>query len=155
MSLWNREFRKYILESFTDPIILFGNFIFYTTVGLLLAFSYDSDTADKKGVEDFFKLFKYASFAQSAYGMVTNSVRLNEPRIYIIGLSDRKTVGASDTIRNLNLITLTSVLFRICITFWYSLMIYPIVSSCLQHSFFNPFLSLDCVEVLKDFSCSG
>ncbi len=128
MSLWKREFRKYILEAFIDPVVLFGNFIFYTSIGLLLAFSFPADTADRKGVEDFFKLFKFTSFAQSAYGMVTNSIRLNEPRNYLVNLSQKQAVGASDTFRNLNLITFTSFLFRIFITFWYSLMIYPIVS---------------------------
>lgn len=128
MSLWKREFRKYILETFTEPVPLFGIFIFYTTVGLLLAFSYCSSTDDLKGVEDYFALFKFTSFAQSAYGMITNCVRLNEPRKYILSLSDKKTVTVSDTIRNLNLITFTMALFRICITFWLSILIYPIVT---------------------------
>lgn len=145
MSLWKLEFKKYILEAFTDPIILFGNFVFYTVVGLLLAFSYNADTADRKGVEDFFKLFKFASFAQSAYGMVTNSVRLNEPRNYLIALNEKKTVDSYDVIRNLNLISFTSILFRICITFWYSLMIYPIVSYFLTKM--NSFISVNLVWI--------
>lgn len=126
MSLSKREFRRYMLESFTDPVVLFGNFVFYTLIGLLLAFCYMDDTADKKAVEGFFRLFKYASFAQSAFGSVTNCTRLNEPRLYLLKLNKQRPVNASDTIRNISILSFCSMLFRIFITFWYSLMIYPI-----------------------------
>lgn len=128
MSIWRHEFHDYLIHAFLDPTTLFGNFIYYTTIGLLLAFSFGSGTDDLKEVEDYFKLFKYVSFAQTAFGLINNSSRLNVPRKYLQGISLRRKLNASDVTRNIFLITLTSGMFRIFITFWYSLMVYPIVS---------------------------
>jgi hypothetical protein len=128
MSKWRREFHDYLIDSFIEPTTLFGNFIFYTTIGLLLAFSFGNDTDDSKEVEDYFKLFKYVSFAQTAFGLVNNSSRLNGPRKYLQEIALRRKLNVSDVMRNILLVTFTSGLFRIFISFWYSLMVYPIVS---------------------------
>lgn len=127
MSIWRLEFHNYLIDSFLDPHVLFGNFIYYTTIGLILAFSYGEDTNDSFEVEDFFKLFKYVSFAQTGFGIINNCSRLNEPRHYLIKISKRRPLTISDILRNVFLVTITGGLFRIFITFWYSLMVYPIV----------------------------
>lgn len=126
MSIWWRDFCRYLLEAFVEPVNLFGNFLFYTTVGLLLAFAYGDDTDNTKEVESFFLLFKFASFAQSAFGSVNNCTRLNNPRIHLLRLSAIKSVGFLDVFRTVQLIAFTSALFRIFITFWYSILVYPI-----------------------------
>ena len=127
MSIWWTEFHDYLIDAFIEPNTLFGNFIYYTIIGLLLAFSFGNDTNDSKEVEDYFKLFKYVSFAQTAFGLVNNSSRLNTPRKYLQKISIKRGLTASDIYRNIFLITITSGMFRIFISFWYSLMVYPIV----------------------------
>ena len=129
MSIWWNEFHDYLIDTFLDPSTLFGNFIYYTTIGLILAFCFGNDTNDSKQVDDYFKLFKFVSFAQTAFGLINNSTRLNIPRKYLITLSrtKKRRLLVSDIARNLFLITMTSGLFRIFISFWYSLMVYPIV----------------------------
>lgn len=128
MSIWWTEFHDHLIDAFLEPNVLFGNFIYYTIIGLIVAFTFGHDTNDLKEVEDNFKLFKTVSFAQTAFGLINNSSRLNEPREYLKKLSNTKSLHASDITRNIFLVTLTSGLFRIFITFWYSLMVYPIVS---------------------------
>ncbi len=129
MSIWWKEFHDYLIDAFLDPTVLFGNFIYYTTVGLLLAFSFGNNTNDLKEVEDYFKLFKYVSFAQTAFGLINNSGRLNDPRKYLIKMAKtEKRLHVRDIMRNLFLVTITSGIFRIFISFWYSLMVYPIVN---------------------------
>lgn len=136
--IWWTEFKKYLLEAFTDRITLFGNFLFYTKIGLILAFCYCSDTDDWKGVEDYFKLFKYVSFAQTAFGLINNCARLNQPRIYLRSISTKSELKVFDVLRNVFLVTFTSGLFRIFITFWYSIMVYPIVRFlALKKSYFT------------------
>ena len=128
MSIWWNEFHDYLIDAFIEPSTLFGNFIYYTIIGLLLAFSFGNDTNDSKEVEDTFKLFKYVSFAQTAFGLINNSSRLNEPRKYLKAIALKRGLAVSDICRNLFLITITSGLFCIFISFWYSLMVYPIVN---------------------------
>ena len=132
MSIWLTEFHNYLVDAFLEPTALFGNFIFYTLIGLILAFSFGNDTNDAYEVEDFFKLFKYVSFAQTCFGIVNNCSRLNEPRKYLMNISDIRFLFVSDIVRNVFLITVTGGLFRIFITFWYSLMVYPIVSKMMK-----------------------
>ena len=128
MSVWWTEFHDYWIDAFLEPHTLFGNFFYYTVIGLLIAFSFGNDTNDSKEVEDYFKLFKYVSFAQTAFGLVNNSSRLNDPRKYLQKMSlERGNLKTSDICRNIFLITITSGMFRIFISFWYSLMVYPIV----------------------------
>ena len=128
MSIWRIEFHNYLIDAFIDPYVLFGNFIYYTIIGLILAFSYGEDTDDAYEVEDLFKLFKYVSFAQTAFGIINNCSRLDEPRKYLMEMSKRRGLASLDILRNIFLITITGGLFRIFITFWYSIMVYPIVS---------------------------
>lgn len=130
MSIWWTEFHDHLIDAFLDPFVLFGNFIYYTIIGLLVAFTFGNDTNDYKEVEDNFKLFKTVSFAQTAFGLINNSSRLNEPREYLKKISKKRPLHVSDIARTVFLVTLTSGLFRIFTTFWYSLMVYPIVSKC-------------------------
>lgn len=134
MSIWLIEFHNYLIEAFLDPATLFGNFVYYTIIGLLLAFTSCNDTEDTKQVEDDFRLFKYVSFAQTAFGLINNSSRLNEPRKYLIAMGIKNGLHSSDIIRNTLLITFSSGLFRIFISFWYSLMVYPIVLASIINS---------------------
>ena len=127
MKIWRTEFHNYLIEAFLDPTSLFGNLIFYTVIGLISAFTYGNDEENLTGVNDYFQMFKFVSFAQTAFGMVTNCSRLNQPREYLIKISTKRNLKLSDIIRNLFLITITGGFFRIFITFWYSLMVYPIV----------------------------
>lgn len=129
MSVWRSEFHNYLIDAFLDPNVLFGNFIYYTVIGLILAFSYGQDTDDAYEVEDLFKLFKYVSFAQTGFGIINNCSRLNEPRKYLVKTSKHRSLTISDILRNVFLVIVTGGLFRIFITFWYSLMVYPIVST--------------------------
>lgn len=130
MSIWRIEFHNYLIDAFLEPNTLFGNFIYYTIIGLLLAFSFGNDTDNSKEVEDYFKLFKYVSFAQTAFGLVNNSSKLNDPRKYLQKMSSSKRgLNISDICRNIFLITITSGMFRIFISFWYSVMVYPIVKA--------------------------
>lgn len=128
MSIWWTEFHDHLIDSFIEPHTLFGNFIYYTVIGLIIAFTFGHDTNDPKEVEDNFKLFKTVSFAQTAFGLINNSSRLNESRNYLKKISKKHALHSSDIMRNIFIITCTSGLFRIFITFWYSLMVYPIVS---------------------------
>ena len=127
MTIWWTEFHNYLIDAFLDPNVLFGNFIYYTIIGLILAFCYGQDTNDSYEVEDLFKLFKYVSFAQTGFGIINNCSRLNEPRKYLIKMSKVRGLSSFDILRNVFLITITGGLFRIFISFWYSLMVYPIV----------------------------
>ena len=127
MTIWWTEFHNYLIDAFLDPNVLFGNFIYYTIIGLILAFCYGQDTNDSYEVEDLFKLFKYVSFAQTGFGIINNCSRLNEPRKYLIKMSKVSGLSSFDILRNVFLITITGGLFRIFISFWYSLMVYPIV----------------------------
>ena len=128
MSIWRTEFHNYLIDAFLDPNVLFGNFIYYTVIGLLLAFCYGQDTNDSYEVEDLFKLFKYVSFAQTGFGIINNCARLNQPRLYLIKISKSRNLSTSDILRNIFLITVTGGLFRIFISFWYSIIVYPIVN---------------------------
>lgn len=149
MSIWWTEFHDYLIDAFLEPSTLFGNFIYYTIIGLLLAFSFGNDTDDSKEVEDYFKLFKYVSFAQTAFGLVNNSSRLNNPRKYLHKMSLKRGLTIADICRNIFLITLTSGMFRIFISFWYSLMVYPIVIV----TKFKYYLKLDCIVVWTKRRC--
>lgn len=144
MSIWWTEFHNYFLDAFVDPYGLFGNFTFYTIIGLLLAFTYGIDADD-----DYFKLFKFVSFAQTGFGLIINCTRLNEPRKYLTRLSRSASASSSknkfnwgDITRNVLLLTLAHGLFRIFITFWYSLMVYPIVIYCNYSKFLFFFLKI-------------
>lgn len=133
MSIWWTEFHNFLLDAFTDHYGLFGNFTYYTIIGLLLAFSYGIEAN-----EDYFKLFKFVSLAQTGFGLIINCTRLNEPRKYLSNISrysppntsKKRRIGLhwTDITRNVFLITFAHGLFRIFITLWYSLMIYPIVN---------------------------
>ena len=125
--IWWTEFKNYLLESFTDRINLFGNFLYYTKIGLILAFSYCNNPDDLTGVEGYFRLFKYVSFAQTAFGIVNNCSRLNQPKLYLKSIAAKNDLKVSAVVRNVFLVTFTSGLFRIFITFWFSIMVYPIV----------------------------
>lgn len=129
MSLWKSELHNYLIDAFLDPVVLFGNFIYYTIIGLLLAFVSGSSTIELKQAQDDYALFKYVCFSQAAFGVINNCTRLNEPRKYLKALAIKNSLNSSDIWRNVFLITITSGLFRIFITFWYSLMVYPIVNT--------------------------
>lgn len=128
MSNWRKEFHDHLIDSFLDPNVLFGSFCFYTIIGLLIAFIFGTIDNNKIQALSYLDLFKTVSLSQTAFGLINGSSRLNVSREYYQLLSEKRPIVAFEIIKTLFFIIFTTCLFRIFITFWFSLMVYPIVS---------------------------